>query len=93
MARDRAKSAAGASEGIAAQDVMGAKQMNQQGAAGMQGLYGVNTGAQLNAMGQQGKDLQAASQMTSSPFADLTNVLGAGASLGKSVAGMMPNNS
>ena len=58
MARDKAKAAAGASEGIAAQDVMGAKALNQQGAAGMQGLYGVNTGAQLNAMKQANADVQ-----------------------------------
>lgn len=57
MARERAKSSAGASEGIAAQDVMGAKQLNQQGAAGMQGLYGTNVGAQLGAMKQSGEDL------------------------------------
>jgi hypothetical protein len=63
MARDKAKSAAGASEGIAAQDVAGAKQENQEGAAGMRGLYGTNVGAQLNAMGQSTanlKELQAA---------------------------------
>jgi len=90
MARDRAKAAAGASEGIAASDVMGAKQMNQAGAQGLQGLYSTNTQGQLSAMKQQGSDLSAAANLTSSPFADLTNVLGAGASLGKSVAGMMP---
>ena len=58
MARDKSKAAAGASEGIAAQDVMGAKQLNQEGAAGMQGLYGVNTGAQLGAMKQANADVQ-----------------------------------
>ena len=58
MARDKSKAAAGASEGIAAQDVMGAKALNQQGAAGMQGLYGVNTGAQLGAMKQANADVQ-----------------------------------
>jgi hypothetical protein len=52
MARDKAKVSAGASEGIAAQDVQGAKQLNQQGAAGMQGLYGTNVNAQLGAMKQ-----------------------------------------
>lgn len=62
MARDKAKSAAGASEGIAAQDVMGAKQLNQQGAAGMEGLYGTNVGAQLKAMGQQNEDIGTAVQ-------------------------------
>jgi hypothetical protein len=93
MARDRAKAAAGASEGIAAQDVMGAKQMNQQGAAGMQGLYGTNTSGQLNAMKQQGSDLSAAANMTSSPFADLAGVVGMGAQIGKTVASMQqPNN-
>jgi hypothetical protein len=93
MARDRSKAAAGASEGIAAQDVMGAKQMNQQGAAGMQGLYGTNTSGQLNAMKQQGSDLSAAANMTSSPFADLAGVVGMGAQIGKTVASMQqPNN-
>jgi hypothetical protein len=58
MARDKSKAAAGASEGIAAQDVMGAKQLNQAGASGMAGLYGVNTGAQLNAMKQANADVQ-----------------------------------
>jgi hypothetical protein len=51
------KTAAGASEGIAAQDVMGAKQLNQQGAQGMQGLYGTNVGAQLKAMGLADQDI------------------------------------
>jgi len=58
IARDRAKAAAGASEGVAAQDVMGAQQLRQQGAAGMQGLYGTNVGAQLKAMGQANEDVQ-----------------------------------
>lgn len=57
MARERAKSAAGASEGIAAQDVNAAKQENQQGAAGMQGLYGTNVNAQLGAMKQANSDV------------------------------------
>ena len=58
MARDRSKAAAGASEGIAAQDVLGAKQLNQQGAQGMQGLYGTNTSAQLSAMKDENAALQ-----------------------------------
>jgi hypothetical protein len=89
MARDRAKSAAGASEGIAASDVMGAKQMNQQGAAGMQGLYGTNVAGQLNSMKQQGQDISSAASMTASPFADLANVAGLGATIGKNVASMV----
>ena len=88
MARDRSKAAAGSSEAIAAQDVGMAKQANQQGAAGMQGLYGTNVSGQLNAMKQQGQDISAAANMTSSPFADLANVAQLGASIGGKVAGM-----
>lgn len=54
-ARDRMKAAAGASEGIASQDVLGAKQLNQEGAAGMAGLHGEDINAQLGAMGQENK--------------------------------------
>ena len=89
MARDRAKAAASSSEGIAAQDVGLAKQEQQQGAAGMAGLYGQNVQGQLGAMKQQGSDISAAANMTSSPFADLGNVLGVGGALGKNVASMV----
>ena len=88
MARDRAKAAAGASEGIAAQDVGLAKQEQQQGAQGMQGLYSTNTAGQLNAMKQQSGDISAAANMTQSPFADLANVAQLGASIGGKAAGM-----
>lgn len=56
-ARDRMKSAAGASEGIAAQDVLGAKQLNQEGAAGESGLFNTDTDAALKAMGLQTNDI------------------------------------
>src|ERR1035437_9815432 len=52
MARDKAKVAAGASEGIAGQDIMGAKTLNQEGAKGLEGLYGTNVSGQLGAMKQ-----------------------------------------
>lgn len=87
MARDKAKMAAGASEGIAAQDVMGAKQENQQGAAGLQGLYGVNTGAQLNAMKQGTEDIQG--EMSADP-GWLKQSLDEAANLGKAASGFMP---
>lgn len=77
MARDRAKAGAGASEGIAAQDVMGAKQLNQEGAKGMEGLYGTNVGAQLGAMKQQGSDISQAAQMNQGWLKPLTGLLGA----------------
>lgn len=73
-ARDKAKASAGASEGIAAEDVMGAKQLNQEGAAGMQGLYGTNVGAQLKAMGQQNEDIGTAVQAGNSGW--LQNTMG-----------------
>jgi hypothetical protein len=57
MARDKAKVAAGAGENIAAQDVSGAKQLNQEGAAGFQGLYGTNVSGQLGAMKQANTDV------------------------------------
>lgn len=58
LARDRAKSSAGTSEGIAAQDVAGVQNLRQEGARGMQGLYGTNVGAQLDAMKQTASDIQ-----------------------------------
>lgn len=60
LARERMKTAAGVSEGIASQDVLGAKQLQQQGAAGMSGLYGENLKGQLDAMGQVSGDINAA---------------------------------
>ena len=63
MARDKAKSAAGTSEGVAAQDVMGAQQLRQQGAQGLQGLYGTDVNAQLNAMKQSSDDINLENQV------------------------------
>ena len=60
VARNQAKVNAGASEGIAAQDIMGAKQENQLGAAGLQGLHGEDVKGQLEAMGQQQNDINSA---------------------------------
>jgi hypothetical protein len=45
--------------GVGAQDVMGAKQLNQQGAQGMAGLYNTDTSAMLGAMGQEAPDINA----------------------------------
>src|SRR5208282_35557 len=86
IARNRAKAAAGASEGIAAEDIAGAQKLRQEGAAGMQGLYGTNVGAQLGAMKQQGTDIQDASQMDQGWLKPLTGMLGAlgGAATGAS---------
>ena len=56
-ARERAKAGAGVSEGVAAQDVMGAKQLNQQGAGLMSDLFKTDTSKQLQAMGQETQDI------------------------------------
>jgi hypothetical protein len=58
LARDKSKTAAATSEGIAAQDVAGAQALRQQGAAGLQGLYGTNVNAQLGAMKQNAEDIK-----------------------------------
>ena len=49
--RDKDKAVAGASQGVAAQDILGAKQLNQEGAAGEMGLFGADTNKQLASMG------------------------------------------
>ena len=67
MARDKAKSSAGAAEGIAAEDAAGVNALHQAGAAGMQGLYGTNINAQLNAM--KGEDEAAQGAMAANPGA------------------------
>lgn len=50
-ARERMRQTGALGQGVAASDVMGAKDLNQQGAAGMSGLYGTDTNAMLGAMG------------------------------------------
>jgi hypothetical protein len=60
MERDRMKAGAGVAEGIASQDVTGALAKRQEGAQGMQGLYGENLKGQLDAMGQVSGDINAA---------------------------------
>lgn len=62
LARDRMKANAGASESVAAQDVLGAQQLRQEGAAGESGLYGEDLKGQLTAMGQQASDINAATE-------------------------------
>jgi len=85
MARDRSKAAAGSSEGIAAEDVMGAKKLNQEGAAGLGEMYGTDVNSQLKAMGQQDTDVNTAIQAGKSGWLqNLTGVLG---TLGQGASG------
>ena len=81
-ARDRAREMATVNEGVGAQDVMGAKALNQEGAAGMNGLYGADTNTMLKSMGQQNEDIN--TQLGADKagwFQNLTNGIGAGAGL------------
>lgn len=50
-ARERMQQTGALGQQVAAQDVLGAKALNQEGAAGMAGLYGTDVNAQLAAMG------------------------------------------
>jgi hypothetical protein len=56
-ARDRNSAMGGVGQQVAAQDIMGAKDLNQRGAAGMAGLYDTDTNAMLKAMGIQNQDI------------------------------------
>ncbi|MDR5729446.1 MAG: hypothetical protein RB191_18690 [Terriglobia bacterium] len=53
IARQREKAAAGGSESIAGQNAMTKLNQQQEGARGLQGLYGTDVGAQLNSLGLQ----------------------------------------
>lgn len=57
-ARDRMKTGAGVSEGVAAQDIEGAQKLRQEGAGLMGDLFKTDTSKQLQAMGQEAQDVQ-----------------------------------
>src|SRR5882757_10068613 len=56
-ARQRTKAAAGASEGIAADNEKLKQQQIQEGSGGLERLYGTDTSGMLNAMNQQHEDI------------------------------------
>jgi hypothetical protein len=58
-ARERMQQTGALGQGVAAQDVLGAKQLNQEGAKGLAGLYSTDTDAMLKAMGIQTGDINA----------------------------------
>jgi len=58
-ARSRTQAAAGASENIAGQNANLQQQQQQEGAAGLGGLYRTDTSGMLNAMGQEKGDIEA----------------------------------
>lgn len=58
-ARERTQAGAGASENIAAQNANLEQQQQQEGAAGLGGMYRTDTSGMLDAMGQQKGDIEA----------------------------------
>jgi hypothetical protein len=73
-ARSRDKAAAGASEGIAAKNADLMQQQQQEGASGLQKMYGTDTSGMLDAMGQQNQDIN--SEVNANNSGWLQNTLG-----------------
>lgn len=84
-ARQRTKAAAGASENIQAQNENLKQQQAQQGASGLEKMYGVDTSGQLNAMNQEHQDIN--SEVNASNSGWLQNMNGLIGALGKGAAG------
>ncbi len=86
-ARERTQAAAGASEGIAGQNANLQQQQLQQGASGLQGLYGTDTSGMLNAMNQEHSDIN--SEVAASQAGPgWMSTLGKGVGLAGGIAGM-----
>jgi hypothetical protein len=87
-ARERMQQTGALGQGVAAQDVMGAKALNQQGAAGMQGLYGTDTDAMLKAMGIQTGDINAQTEAGKSGWMQNTMGMISAITGGKGLSGI-----
>ncbi len=74
VSRNRMKAAAGASEGIQAGNENLKQQQMQEGAKGLQGLYGTDTSGMLSAMGQVPEDVN--SEVNAGKSGWLQNTLG-----------------
>jgi len=88
-ARQRAKAAAGASEGIAAQNA-GLKQTQQQNAEqGLQKMYGTDTSGMLDATGQEARDIDAGVEANNSGWLqNATGILNTIGGLGRGAGAM-----
>lgn len=84
-ARQRMKAAAGASEGIQAQNENLKQQQLQEGARGLQGLYGTDTSGMLNAQNQEHEDVN--SEVEASKAGWLQNALAIGNTVGSLAKG------
>jgi hypothetical protein len=75
-ARERTKAAAGASEGIAANNAGLKVQQQQDAAKGLQGMYGTDTSGMLEATGQEAPDVNAETNASKTGWLqDATGVL------------------
>lgn len=88
LARQRMKGNAGAAETVAGQDVMGAKQLNQEGAAGEGHLFDVNTDANLKAMGLENQALNTELEAGKSGWLQNMNAVISTLTGGKGLSGM-----
>jgi hypothetical protein len=84
-ARQKAKAAAGSSESVAAADAGVKQQQQQDGARGLQGMYGTDTSGMLDASGQVSKDVGAEVQANNSGW--LQNATGVMNAVGSMASG------
>ena len=74
-ARTAGKTNAGISEGIAAKNATLQQDQQQEAAKGLSGMYGMDTSAQLKAMGLIPEDIKATSEANLGPWQALTNFM------------------
>jgi hypothetical protein len=88
-ARSRAKAAAGASEGIAADSAKLAQQKQQDASKQLQGMYGTDTSGMLDATGQVSTDINAQVNADKSGWLqNATGVINSLANAGSAAAGL-----
>jgi hypothetical protein len=88
-ARSRSKAAAGASEGIAANNAQLKQTQQQEGAQGLQKMYGTDTSGMVDAMGQQSQDINAEVNANNSGWLQNTTAVMNAISNGAKGAGSM----
>ena len=85
-ARQRDKAAAGSSEGITAGNEMLKQQQTQEGARGLQGMYGTDTSGMLTSQGQIANDVKAeADAYNTGWLQDTMNMLNTGANVATAI--------
>lgn len=88
-ARERDKAVSGVSSGIASKNAMLQQEQKQNAAQGLGSLYGMDTSAQLKAMGLVPEDIKAATQANSAPWESLSDLIKAGGQAAQGAASIM----